>query len=191
MPRVNRGEDAGAVHHVIAQGNGRRRIVFDDADRQRVEIGLARVVRSHRWQVIAFCLMDTHLHLVLRTPEANLSVGMRQLLGPYARAFNLRHRSEGHLFTSPFYSVRLDESHLLTACLYVVLNPVRAGICPHPSEYPWCSYRVTAGLEPYGLTEPALLLVVLDLDARRAREKYVRLVDDAVADAHATRASGT
>ena len=180
MPRVDRREEAGAVHHVVAQGNGRAAIVLDDLDRQRLLIGLARVVRAKGWRVIAYCLMDTHLHLVVLTPAPSLSLGMRQVLGPYARWFNLRHGREGHLFRSPFYSVRLDESHLITASVYVDLNAVRGGICRHPAEYRWGSYRAVAGLERFGLADPGLLLAVLGGDVETAGRRYVRLVDDAV-----------
>ena len=127
--------------------------------------------------------MNTHLHLVLDTREPNLGQGMQRLVGGYAFWFNRRHRREGHLFTSPYYTRRIaQESHLIQACVYVVLNPVSAGICGHPGDWRWSSYGDTLGAAgAVGITDPELLLVLLAEDADVARSLYRALVDDAVA----------
>ena len=92
--------------------------------------------------------MDTHHHAIIETPEPNLGRGMQRVLGGYAYVFNKRHDREGHLFHGPYWSRRVHgDGHLLAACLYAVLNPVAAGLCAHPSEWPWSSYhRILAGL---------------------------------------------
>jgi REP-associated tyrosine transposase len=74
---------------------------------------------------------------------------MRNLLGAHARRFNERHRLEGHVWAQKYFAKPIDvEAYLLEACAYVVLNPIRAGICAHPQESRWSSYRATAALEP-------------------------------------------
>jgi hypothetical protein len=104
--------------------------------------------------------MDNHFHLVVETPEANLSKAMRQLNGVYTQAFNRRHRRVGHVLQGRFKAIVVDrERYLLELCRYVVLNPVRARRTRKPDTYPWSSYRATAGLvpAPAGLTIDWLL----------------------------------
>ena len=105
---------------------------------------------------------------------------MQRLLGGHAHWFNRRHGREGHLFASPFFSrlVERDE-HLVAAAVYVVTNPVAAGLCGHPSEWSWTSYRATA--DPgASFVATAFLLGMLDPDPPRARARYRSLVDERV-----------
>ncbi len=92
--------------------------------------------------------MGTHYHLVIETPQANVVRGMRQLNGVYAQGFNRRHARHGHLLGGRYGTVLVArDEHLLEVLRYVVLNPVRARLCKHPAEWPWSSYRATAGLD--------------------------------------------
>ena len=93
--------------------------------------------------------MDNHYHLVIETPDGNLSKGMRQLNGVYTQAFNRRHHRVGHLFQGRFKGILVQkDSHFLEICRYVVLNPVRAKAVKHPREWVWGSYQATAGQAP-------------------------------------------
>ena len=139
----------GAVYHVIARGNERAPIYRDDADRFAFLRTLARVVDRFGWLCHAYCLMVNHYHLVIETPRPNLSTGMQQLNGPYAQWFNERHDRCGHVFQARYRSILVEkDSHLLALSRYVVLNPVRAGLCARPGAYHWSSYRATAGQAP-------------------------------------------
>jgi REP element-mobilizing transposase RayT len=105
-----------------------------------------QVVKRFNWLCHAYCLMDNHYHLLIETPEGNLSAGMRQLNGVYTQAFNRAHRRDGHLFKGRFKAILVEkESHLLELCRYIVLNPVRAGITAQPDDYRWSSYLPTLG----------------------------------------------
>jgi hypothetical protein len=91
--------------------------------------------------------MGNHFHLVLDTPYSNIGDGMRDLKSTYALWFNGARGREGHLFERRYYSATLDhEAHLFAICRYTVLNPVRAGLCVHPADWAWSSYRATAGI---------------------------------------------
>ena len=93
--------------------------------------------------------MANHYHLLVETPKANLSVGMRQLNGIYTQSFNRRHKSVGHLFQGRFKAILVErESHLLELCRYIVLNPARVKGEAKASTWRWSSYRATAGLAP-------------------------------------------
>src|SRR5439155_27203426 len=98
MPRKPRREEAGAVHHVYARGVNRRVIFVDDSDRERYLELLGYVVGEWRWECFAYCLMPNHVHLLVRTLEPNLGLGMQRIHSLYAQGFNERHGRIGHLF---------------------------------------------------------------------------------------------
>jgi putative transposase len=92
-------------------------------------------------------LMNNHYHLVIETPDGNLSKGMRQLNGVYTQAYNKRHGRVGHVFQGRFKGILVQkDTHLLEVCRYVVLNPVRAKTIRHPRQWKWSSYSATAGM---------------------------------------------
>ncbi len=182
MARASRDEGPEAVHHVIPKGSGGRRIVEDDHDRLAYVSRFGRITRELGWLVHTSCLMDTHHHAVLETPCPNLGLGMRRLLGGHSRWLNVRHGASGSVFAPHFWSRRIDdEAWLFQACLYVVLNPVAAGLCEHPRDWRWCSYRATAegDLGAFAPGEERLLRMfgTTPFEARRC---YARVVDDAV-----------
>lgn len=149
MARPLRIEYPGAIFHVTSRGNARRKVFLDDEDRVSFLATLAWVVERFGWICHAYCLMDNHFHLIIETPEPNLSRGMRQLNGVYTQRFNRRHRKVGHLFQGRFKSILVErDSYLLELCRYVVLNPVRAKMVKLPQDYAWSSYLPTLGLAP-------------------------------------------
>jgi hypothetical protein len=116
MPRAPRVDAPGAMHHVIAKGSGGEVIVRDDVDRRLLVERLGKTVLRYRWSCLAYCLLDTHFHVVLGTPAANLGLGMQWLLAPYAREFNKRHERQGNVFHTRFYSKQIQsDDHLLPA----------------------------------------------------------------------------
>jgi putative transposase len=131
---------------VYARGNDRRDIFVDDVDRRLYLETLGGVVRWKRWRCLAYCLMPNHVHLLLETPHANLGAGMQYLHGRYANDFNQRHGRSGHLFQGRYGSalVTTDEQ-LWHVAAYIALNPVSAGLCRRPEEWPWSSHASTIG----------------------------------------------
>jgi putative transposase len=180
------------MYHLTCRGTEGRAIFLDDLDREVVLVELGEVVQAHSWLCPAYCLMTNHLHLVIQTPEADLAVGMHRLLSTYANYFNRRHNHVGHLFQSRYSSIVIErKSHLFEASRYVVLNPVRAGLCRRPGYWRWSSYRATAGYEP----SPSFLathwvLSQFSGNARRAALRYVEFVADGVGDAAKRARSG-
>ena len=183
MPRRPRLEAAGAVHHVVVQAATGNTIVVDDADRLGFLDGFRAVARGCGWLCGAYCILDTHAHMLIVTPEPNLGEGMKLFLGRYTYTHNRRHDRRGHLLGRRYWSRRVDRPHhLRCASLYTVLNPVAAGICAHPSRYPWCSYLETAGVAgASGVLVPEVVLGTLADDLDHARVIYRGMVDDAVA----------
>lgn len=146
MARPLRLEFPGAFYHLTARGNARQDICLDDEDRQIFLAVLSEVIGRFRWVCHAYCLMGNHYHLLIETPEANLSLGMRQLNGVYTQRFNRRHGRVGHVFQGRFKAILVErDSYLLELARYVVLNPLRAKMVGSIARYPWSSYRATAG----------------------------------------------
>jgi putative transposase len=170
----------GALYHVTTRGNARQAIYTDDQDRSTFLAVLAAVVTRSQWLCHAYCLMDNHYHLLIETPQGNLSAGMRQLNGVYTQRFNRRHTRVGHVFQGRFKAILVErENYLLELCRYVVLNPVRAGLAKRPQTYRWSSYRATAGLEkaPEWLTRE-WVLAQFSPQRRRAERQYQEFVQD-------------
>ena len=141
MARPLRLEFAHSLYHVTARGDRREDIYQDDADRQAWLSVLARVCKRFNWTVHAYCLMSNHYHLLVETPDANLSTGMRQLNGVYSQLTNRAHGRVGHVFQGRFKAIVVDkDNYLLELARYVVLNPVRAGMVQDPSQWRWSSY---------------------------------------------------
>ena len=146
MARPIRIEYDGAVYHVTSRGNARKRIYKDEVDRLKFLDILAEINRRYNWLCHTYCLMDNHYHLIIETPNGNLSKGMRQLNGVYTQSFNRRHNRVGHIFQGRYKAILVEkESHLLEVCRYVVLNPVRAKAVKKPGNWKWSSYNGTAG----------------------------------------------
>ena len=118
-------------------------LIYRDAEDRRSWLHIFRAtVRRYGWEIHALCLMSTHYHVVLESKCPQLSSGMQWLNGCYAQDFNRRYKRKGHLFGDRFRSwVIEDDEYLAAACRYTVYNPVRAGLCDHPWEWPWTASR--------------------------------------------------
>jgi REP element-mobilizing transposase RayT len=149
MARPLRIQAPGLTYHVTARGNGGMTIYCDDCDRERFLELLACTVESTGVVCHAHCMMTNHYHLVVTTPDANLSKAIKHLNGTYGQWWNRRHGHVGHVFQGRFDArVVQEDVYLLTACRYVVRNPVRGRLVDDPADWLWSSYRPTAGLAP-------------------------------------------
>jgi putative transposase len=151
---------------------------MDDRDRQMFLDLLERVVGGHSWRCTAYCLMSTHYHLLVTTPQANLAVGMRQLNGLFARRFNSRRDRSGALFESRYRcELVMSDGHLLEIYRYLALNPVRAGMVERPEDWRWASYSGHIGSRPLAsFVAEGSVLELFGSDpvvARRSLERFV------------------
>lgn len=150
MSRPLRLEFPNALYHVTSRGNRREAIYEDDEDRSAFLRILETVIADYNWLCHGYCLMDNHYHLIIETPDGNLSQGMRQLNGVYTQASNRRHGLSGHLFQGRYKAILVNKDHyLLELSRYVVLNPLRAkGMVNRPEDWPWSSYSAMTGEVP-------------------------------------------
>lgn len=182
MAQPLRLEFSGALYHLTACGNAQQPIFLDDTDRQQFLRLLGHEVGQQQWRCYVYCLMGNHYHLLIETPEPNLSCGLRRLHGTYTQWFNRRHRRVGHLLQGRFKSLLVEkDAYLLELCRYVVCNPVRACLVSSVQDWIWSSYRATADLQtaPAWLDVPGVL-ILFDADPAIARAAYQRFVADGV-----------
>lgn len=178
MARPLRIEYPGALYHVTSRGDRQEAIFDDDQDRTAFLNILDEVVSRFRWRCHAYCLMGNHYHLMIETPEANLTKGMRQLNGVFTQWSNRRHKRSGHLFQGRYKAILVDrDSYFLELGRYIVLNPVRAAMVKHPRLWAWSSYAAMIGKSatPAWLTTGDLLA---QFGKRRAgaRRRYQQFV---------------
>lgn len=178
MTRPLRIEFPGALYHVVTRGHRHESIYEDDADREIFLQVLAEAIERYNWRCYAYCQMTNHYHLLVETPDANLSAGMRYVNGVYTQVSNRRHRRTGCLFKDRYSAILVDpEEYLLEVARYIVLNPVRTGTTKTPGAWPWSSYRATCGDEsaPDWLAVEKVLMRLAD-NKREAQKRYYLFV---------------
>jgi putative transposase len=182
MGRHPRVDYQGALHHANAHSVDERPLYETAVDRVRFLQLVGQVCFRFGWRCAAYCLMDTHYHLLLETPEAQLAKGMSWLNGGYARGFNKRYGRRGHLFRDRYYTRLVTRGeHGTEAVRYIALNPVRAGACASPRMWRWSSYPAALGLvkpEPWLDRHLLFDIVGLRASAPGAAERLAAFVED-------------
>ena len=151
MPRALRVEYEGACYHIMCRGNRGTKVFQSDADVGLWLTTLGEACERSQLIVHAYCVMNTHYHLLLETPKGNLVEGMKWLQGTFTQRYNARHKQWGHLFQSRYKAKVVDEdpAYFRTAGIYILLNPVDAGLLDLQrkdlSEYPWSSFSSQIG----------------------------------------------
>lgn len=178
MSRPLRLEFSGAFYHVTSRGDGREAIFLDHHDFPQFIEHLGEVCQRYNWRCHAFCLMTNHYHVVVETPDGNLSQGMRQLNGIYTQWFNRRHARVGHVFQGRYKAILVDaDSHMLELARYVVLNPVRAKMVKTAGQWFWSSYRYMIGkTPPPDWLEIDRLLGQFSTQRTEAQQRYINFV---------------
>jgi putative transposase len=174
MARPLRIEFPGAIYHVTSRGDRREAIYGDDDDRLAHLEVIDQAMDRFDAQVLAYCLMSNHYHLVLHTRQGNLSRLMRHVNGVYTQRYNHRHGLVGHLLQGRFKSILIDrDAYLLALCRYVERNPVAAGMVKSADEWLWSSYRahVGQGATPTWLDSDGLHGYLLGRDVGSAQDR--------------------
>jgi REP element-mobilizing transposase RayT len=172
MARPLRPLVAGLVYHITARGNAKAPMFLTETDYEVFLAGLGVARRLDGLLCHAYCLMPNHYHLLVETPRANLDDAMQRLNGTYALRFNRHHERTGHVFQGRYGSKLItDDDYALTVVRYIAANPVQAGLCAAPEDWPWSSYAATAGLAP-----PPPFLTSRVLEWLGGREDYRRFI---------------
>ena len=177
MPRPLRVQVEGGVYHLVSRGVRKLPIFMTDEDRREFLALLDLTARRYSWQIHAYCLMTNHFHLLVTTEQANVSAGMQFLNGRYAQWFNRKHGFEGHVLEKRFWSTLIEtDEHLFAVARYIVLNPVRAGLCPSPGDWLWSSYRATIGAVAGVPQVSPWLLQIFGEELQEARDRFAAFI---------------
>ena len=142
MPRKNRKIYKGGVYHIISRGNESRNIFKSYFDYIRFLKILKEEQENCNIEIICYCLMPNHIHLMLKLSETNLSLFMYKLLFYYSRWFNIKYNRMGHLFQNRFKSEVVEDGYYTIELIrYIHLNPCRANLVQHPIDYQWSSFK--------------------------------------------------
>jgi REP element-mobilizing transposase RayT len=193
MARQLRIQFEGAIYHVTVRGVERRKIFKDDADRKRFLECLELAAGGHGVRVYLFCLMSNHVHLLIETPQGNLSAFMHKLQTAYTVYYNLRHKRAGHLMQGRFGATPVEgDDYLLKLSRYIHLNPVHVGEVADQSlegrvaelrRYLWSSYRGYSGLaKKYDFIDEMPILEMMEVPEKKRRREYRRFVEAGLAE---------
>lgn len=182
MGRQLRIEFPNAYYHVTARGNERKEIFKSDRDRQKFIGYLESAVTRYSAVIHAWCLMNNHYHLLVETPEGNLSQVMQHINGAYTNYFNVKRKRSGHLLQGRYKAILVDADHYaLELTRYIHLNPVRVGLVDAPGKYRWSSFQEYTGKRsPATWLKRNFVLGVFADDSAEASEKYRLFVEEAL-----------
>jgi REP element-mobilizing transposase RayT len=185
MARPIRVEVAGGLYHVIVRGNERRAVFRDDADRAKYLQRLAHYREKLSFQLLAYCLLDNHVHLAIETGKPPLSKVMAGLQSSYTQYFNRGHDRAGHLFQGRYKAFLVEEDpYALALIRYIHENPVKAHIVERPDQYVWSSDRYyRRGRGPEWLDLDRVLRMLGSRRSASVRE-YRRLMREPVEESY-------
>jgi putative transposase len=180
MARPIRIEYEGAFYHVTARGNERRKIFFSRKDYEKFKEYLADAREKYRFKLHAYVLMTNHYHLLIETPEKNLSRLMHFINSSYTTYTNIKRKRSGHLFQGRYKSIVIDrDSYLLELSRYLHLNPVRVNIVGKPEDYPYSSYVSYISDHGEALISRSTILEMFSEKESEARKRYKSFVENA------------
>jgi len=185
MARNARRLSSSNIYHVMIRGNDKKRIFFDIEDRKRFLIILEKTKLNNNYYILAYCLMNNHVHLLIREGSENISQTMKRINVAYAYYFNHKYKRIGHLFQDRFRSEIIeDDIYLMVAARYIHNNPMKAGLVGRSEDYPWSSYRayIYKDEESIRLINRDLLIGIFSNDQEDAVKQLIAFTNEAEDD---------
>lgn len=178
MSRPLRIEYPGAWYHVMNRGRRREQIFFSPKDYNTFISCMLEASAGWNLNISAYCLMQNHYHILVYTPEGNLSRGMRHINGVYTQRFNRTHKKEGQLFRGRYKAVLVEQdSHLLEVLRYIHRNPLKAGIARDLNEFTWSSHQgYLSKARKWDWLHKKFLLDMLTDNESRQKSAYMEFV---------------
>lgn len=162
-----------AFYHITARGNRREKIFYSDRDKEIFLKKLEEMLIKYSMICYAYCLMDNHYHLFIKTTQPNLSQGIHYLNSSYTNWFRNKHQIIGPIFQGRFKSILVDaDNYALMLSAYIHLNPLRAGIVRQLKDYPWSSYLDYLNLRKSNISDPSFVLNLIDNNIFKSIKKY-------------------
>ena len=171
----------GAAFHITARGN-RRNDIFRDEEDFHVYCSFLESAIEHfkgKFQIYCYCLMNNHVHILIKTGDIHIGYFMARVHSIYTRYFNTKYKYIGHLYQGRYHTEIIeDDAQLLTTSRYIHLNPVRANMVNKPEDYKWSSYAIFAGLVEERFTVSQNILSYFKKDNNK--DLYRNFVESAI-----------
>jgi putative transposase len=184
MSRPLRIQYAGALYHITSRGNARQKIYLSKKDYENFLINFVEVIKRYNWVCYAYCLMPNHYHLLIKTLDPNLSLGMRRLNGKYTQSFNFVHKRVGHLFQGRYKAILVeDDNYLFRLIRYIILNPIKAKLVKSLHLWTWSSHSEmikSSGTSKY-ISKKGVLMF-FDKNPIKAKQLYIEHIKAKIED---------
>lgn len=181
MARAMRIEYEDAVYHVTARGNDRKKIFFTKLDHEKFLEYIKEAKKKYGILVHSYVLMSNHYHLIIETPNANLSKAMQYINGSYTTYVNTKRKRSGHLFQGRYKAIIVDiDNYLLELSRYIHLNPVRAKMVEKPEEYTYSSYKAFISNKREEALTNELLMGMIGKNSNESKREYKAFVESAI-----------
>lgn len=168
---------------MMNRGSASQKIFNSKKDYESFITLLGETVALWNIEIYSFSLMPNHYHLLLNTPDANLSRAMRHINGVYTQRYNRHWKRDGHLFRGRYKAILVkDDAYLVELLRYIHFNPVAAGIVKEPQDHHWTSHRQYLGKEDYEWLSTDRLLSYFGRRINLARRKLHEFVLERVPD---------
>ena len=165
----------GEYLHIIVRGIGKQILFEDSSDYKRYLSSLIQYAQQEDITILAYCLMENHVHLLIRDTHGAVPVFMKKTGVSYAQYYNRKYERTGHLFQDRYKSeIITDDAYLLSVFRYILNNPAKAGIC-EAAEYSWSSYHEYG--EKNSLTDTGMLYDMVG--DRKKLEQFLLQKDEA------------
>jgi putative transposase len=179
MPRRLRIHVPGGFYHVTLRGNHQQDVFHADSDRFLLSAVVARSIAKYDARIHAYCWMTNHLHFLIQVGGEPLASSMRQIASGYARAFQAKFETTGHLFERRYHAILVDEqSYFLQLLRYIHLNPVRGGIVQRPDQYRWSSHHAYIGGSRERWLTMDFALSIFSTERRAAHAAYRAFIEE-------------
>lgn len=179
LPRKLRVQQPGMIHHVIARGNNKENIFNENADKIRYLQLIERYKKRHMVKLLAYCLMDNHVHLLIKQGEESLSKTMQGIQQSYTQYYNKKYNSIGHVFHQRFKSIPVaDDAYLLSLIAYIHNNPKEAGLVSNLNDYRWSSHIEIVKPSKKNIADVDFLFDIIDRDVNEVLPEYLWLLGE-------------
>lgn len=171
-------EYEGAFYHTTSRGNERRKIFFSKNDYEKFKEYLSKAQKKYNYRLHCYMLMTNHYHLLIETPDGNISKVMHYLNSSYTNYINRKRNRFGHLFQGRYKAILIDyDSYLLELSRYLHLNPVRAGMVSKPGEYQYSSYKSYISKKKEDIIYRELILSMISKNSATRLRDYKNFVE--------------
>ena len=177
MSRYARKKSKSGIFHVMMRGINKQTIFEDVEDRERFLATIERYKEICKYEVYGYCLMNNHVHLLLKETEEPISKAIKRICSSYVYWYNRKYERCGHLFQERYKSETVeDDVYLLTVLRYIHQNPVKSNVTKTAKDYKWSSYNEY--ISKPGIVDTGFVLQILSTDMKKAIDSLIKYTNE-------------